>query len=148
MVGKDDMLEIKKDEDDNKKSELKTPVVEPAGIREANTASIKPVEVKSAKPGISPASMGKPLVIEPKPKAKPLVPELKGEAGKKVERVKKPVETKTQEESRLLTLLLFICLVFMAGGTSILVLQIMGIALPSWIQPVIDFYKKIPVFPE
>ena len=148
MVGKDDMLEIKQDKGDDEKPELKTPVSEPAEIREANTAIIKPVEVKSAKPDISPASMRKPLVIEPKAKAKPSMPELKGEAGKKVERVKKPVETKIQRKNRLLTLLLFICLIFIAGGVSLLVLKIMGIALPSWVQPVIDFYKKIPVFPE
>ncbi len=150
MVGKDDNLKAMPDKGDRINLEpQKAPAGESAGIGKDNTLiSIKPVEVKSEKPGIPSASIRKPLVIEPKTKAKPSMPELKGEAGKKIERVKKPVETKIQGENRLLTLFLFICLVFLAGGVSILVLEIMGIALPSWIQPVIDLYKKIPVFPK
>ena len=149
MVGKDDSLKAMPDKGDRINLEpAKAPAGESAGIGKDNTLSIKPVEVKSEKPNIPSASMRKPIVIEPKAKAKPSMPELRGEAGKKIERVKKPVETKIQGENRLLTLFLFICLVFLAGGVSILVLEIMGIALPSWIQPVIDLYKKIPVFPK
>lgn len=147
MVGKDDNLKVMQDKGDSINLESpKAPAGESAETGKDNTLSIKPVEVKAAAPNITSVSMRKPVVIEPKATAKPVMPELKGETGKKIERIKKPVETKAQEKNRLLPLFLFICLVFLAGGVSILVLKIMGIALPSWVRPVIDLYEKIPVF--
>ncbi len=94
----------------------------------------------------------KPLIIEPdEPKpdaAKPVMPELKGESGKKAERVRKPVRRLPQQRSKFLTFVLFLCLIFLAGAMTFLVLPIFNISAPDWLTPVMDFYRKLPFFPE
>ncbi len=114
------------------------------------------IEPGEAKPGHAKppeeGKMRKPLVIEPgeaKPvQVKPAMPELKGEPGKKTAGVKKPKKAVVQEQSRVVTLMLFLSLIFLAGGMAFLVLPIFNISLPEWTQPVMSFFRKLPLFPE
>lgn len=114
-----------------------------------NSMDEKADEKKGEGKTISPE---KPLIIEPdelKPDlAKPVMPELKGEPGKKIERVKKPVKRLPQQRSKVLTFVLFLCLIFMAGAMAFLVLPVLNISVPDWINSVMNLYRKLPLFPE
>ncbi len=112
---------------------------------------IHPQEEKPKKPSLiepEEGRMKKPLVIEPdEPKpvqVKPAMPELKGDSGKKTAGVKIPKKAVVQEESRVVTLMLLLSFIFLAGGMAFLVLPILNIPLPGWLEPVMDLYRKVP----
>jgi len=150
MVGKND-LGAKPDE---AKPVFPKKADEPKPVSPEKPVIIKPQEEKIKKPSLiepDEVKIKKPLVIEPdeaKPvQVKPAMPELKGEPGKKTAGVKKPKKAVVQEESRVVTLMLFLSLIFLAGGMAFLVLPILNISLPGWLEPVMDLYRKVP-FPE
>ena len=120
---------------------------QPAEIKKDFPTGVQPVQKKDERP--KPVTPGKPMVIEPEREAKPIMPELKGEAGKKGVRERKPVgKPLSRPKNRSLTFLLFVCLILLAGGAALLVLLMLDIALPEWTEPVLNFYRKIPLFPE
>jgi hypothetical protein len=122
---------------------------QPAEIRKDFSTGALPVQQKDEKP--KPITPGKPLVIEPDEKEKPVMPGLKGEPGKKAVRTKKekPVgKPLSRPRNRSLTFLLLVCLILLAGGAALLVLPTLDIGLPEWAEPVLELYRKIPLFPE
>ena len=130
---------------------MKKPAVgsQPAEIKKDFSTGALPVQQKDERP--KPITPGKPLVIEPDEKGKPVIPTLKGETGKKVVRAKKekPVgKPLARPKNRSLTFLLLVCLILLAGGAALLVLPTLDIALPEWTEPVLELYRKIPLFPE
>ena len=129
----------------------KTPTVEKqtTEIKKDFSDITPPVQKKDE--GRKPITAGKPLIIEPAEKKKPIMPVLKGEPGKRAVRVeKKKVVGKPlgRPKNRSLTLLLLVCLILLAGGAALLVLLTLDIALPGWAEPVLELYRKIPLFPE
>jgi len=108
---------------------------------------------KKEEPQKETISKEKPLIIEPeedKPgKEKPRMPELKGEPGKKLERAKRQKKAgplrKQGKFAVIVTVLSFLLLAF---GLSIVVLPMYGMALPPAAEPVIDFCRGLPIFPE
>jgi len=105
----------------------------------------KKEESKEARIG----SPQKPLIIEPDElkldKAKPVMPEVKGAPGKKIERrEKKPVKKKSQEGSKIATVVLLLSFILLALGAAFLVLLILDVPLPEWLIPVAGIVRKIP----
>ena len=101
--------------------------------------------------GRKPITPGKPLIVEQVEKRKPVMPVLKGEPGKKAVRAEKKKaigKPLGRPKNRSLTFLLLVCLILLAGGAALLVLPTLDIALPEWTEPVLEFYRKIPLFPE
>ena len=154
MVGKNNNLDAKGDHKvpdlkppDVKRPELKRPEVKGPELKQPEMKG--PEKKEPERKGIA---REKPLIIEPeeiKPSvAKPVMPKLKGEAGKKIDRVRKPERRAVQEQSRLVTLILLLSVIFLASGMSFLVLPLFNIPVPGWLKPVMDFYRSLPLFPE
>ena len=108
---------------------------------------VKPVLARPAEKG----KIKKPLVIEPdeaKPdQVKPAMHELKGEPGKKTAGARQRKKVVAQEQSCPVTLIVLLSLIFLAGGMAFLVLPILDISIPGWLEPVMDLCRKVP-FPE
>ncbi len=165
MVGKNDLgakpdepkpVFPKKPDEPKLVSPEKPVIIKPQEEKIKKPLVIEPDEVKIKKPPLIDIELHevkteKPLVIEPdevKPvQVKPAMPELKGEPGKKTAGVRKRKDPMAQEESRVVTLMLFLSLIFLAGGMAFLALPILNISLPGWLEPVMDLYRKVP-FPE
>ncbi len=148
MVFKDDMPEVKPGEEKGERIPKDDMLVVKPGEKKGETGTkpvlaSEPVVVKTDKP----VSVGEPLVIKPDGNAKPAMPELKGVPGKKLER-KKPEKAPREPGSRPLTLVLFISMVLLAAGTALLVLSILDVPVPDGAEPVMDFCRKLPLFPE
>ncbi len=129
----------------------KMPAVEkqPAEIKKDFPSITPPVQKKDERR--RPITPGKPKVIEPVEKGKPIMPVLKGEPGRKAVRAEKKKavgKPLTRPKNGSLTFLLLVCLILLAGGTALFVLPMLDIALPGWAEPVLELYRKIPLFPE
>lgn len=149
MVFKGDMPEVKSGEEKGERIPKDDMLVVKPGEKKEGTGTepvpaSKPVVVKRE---AKPVSVREPLVIKPDGNAKPAMPELKGVPDKKLER-KKPEKAPREPGSRPLTVMLFISMVLLAAGTALLVLSILDVPFSDGAEPVINFCRKLPLFPE
>ena len=115
--------------------------------KEADEKEADQKEVEKESP-----STEQPLIIQPdetKPdETKPVMPELKGEPEKRIKRVKKPRERGPgQEQSKLVTFILLVSFILLAGGMTVLVFPILDKPLPGWMNPVMNVCRNLPLFP-